>query len=184
MSYTETVYDFKIYPIGLSEKIWRRIYIGAQAALSDFCCAALASMQMEPGPSFAVAAAGQLYSFPRGCGGCGSLDSGDYSISDAVEDISDKMEITCGEWVFEAVLCNIFQPESMSDRRLPEIVSGAGQGIIADIPPEELLALIRATDSSGAAQAVDVNCVGKKYIWDYRDFDLAAQNRYLHDKLT
>lgn len=184
MSYGDVVFDFRVYPPGMSDKIWRRILISAGAPLSDLGRAALASVQADPDEPFTLTVADRAYAFDRICACCsGEADAQDFAVGDVCSDICDSARLVCGQWTLQLQLCNAFRPQEVIDAELPQITDGAGRGIIESLPPEEVSALISATDATGTAQKVDINCLGRAYLWDYRDFDIQAQNRYMHDKL-
>ena len=55
------------------------------------------------------------------------------------------------------------------------MIDGQGRGILEDVPAEEFGAIVAKTDAAGKSD-YRIERYGENEIWDYRRFDLKAEN--------
>lgn len=71
-----------------------------------------------------------------------------------------------------------------SGRAYPKIIDGAGKGILEDMTSEETLDIIRETDKTGKSTNTYMTQYGDELIWDYREYDIKADNILLKGEIA
>ena len=85
---------------------------------------------------------------------------------------------------FEIEIMNIETMSKGAGRSYPKIIAGAGKGILDDVPVFETLEIINDTDKNGSSAYTYLTKYENEVIWDYRDYDLKADNILLKGEIA
>lgn len=184
------IFTFKITYDGCDGKIWRTAAVSSNYTLGDLGCMILATFDTKAYHLFEMRCKSTTYflseedfeDLP------GNADN-DFKIlwqqklKNLNISIGDRIEMTydygCNQ-IFIIELLQISDMPKGHGRAYPEILDGAGKGIVDDMPADELLEAIEKTDKDGHSgvyySSIDF---GKPPEWDYRDYLIDIDNMLL-----
>ena len=167
-------------------KIWRELQISSNAYLSQLGYTILATFDTMAYHLFSIDYNGTSYELPTEdeeitpgeCLFCMKLADLELSVGDRLEMVYD---FGCDQ-TFDIKVTEISPMPKGSGRAYPKIIAGEGYGIIDDMPADELLEIIRATDEDGESSFY---YEGKRsdIPWDYRQYDLKADKILLKGEI-
>lgn len=168
--------------------MWRDIEITSVSSVAKLCYAILASFESDASHLFSLKYDEERYEIqhPDDWFGEPVIDPTKTKLSSlnlAVKDVL-EMDYDFGAgWEFEIVLVSITEMKKGTGKRYPRITAGKGRGIIEDMSPFELLAIIDQTDKEGIFPRFVYEETDEEFDWDYREFDVVDCNYYLKDTM-
>lgn len=175
------IYTFHIRYVGCENKIWRTLEISSNSDLATLGYAVLASFNTKAYHLFMIICKGIRY----------ETDIENYDEYPLMrEQKLSSLDFKPGEhinMIYDFGCEQEFDIEFVKERPMPrgtgraypKIINGAGYGIIDDMPAFELLDIIKKIDSSGKSDYVITTEIGTEMVWDYRKYDLKADNALL-----
>ena len=175
------VYTFHIAYEGFEDKIWRTVEVSGNNTLAQFGYLILATFDLLGYHAFEFTYQDISYVLPM------ILDEGD--IEDAKDStqvklckmglaVDEQFEMEYGygcSQMFRIRLDAVSDMERGRGSHYPYVIDGQGRGILEDVPAEEFGAIVAKTDAAGKSD-YRIERYGENEIWDYRRFDLKAEN--------
>lgn len=170
-----SVYIFHVVYHGLEDKIWRDIEVSSNYRLDQLGYAILAAFDTLAYHLFHFTYKGERFvllgnEFDEDS----ETDVALYKLGQMEMRIGDRLELIYDygtEQVFALTLTDIQPMGKGQGKRYPQIVSGAGCGIIEDMHWTELKELIEQIDQNGKTND-PVYYDERVKPWDYRDFNM------------
>lgn len=181
------IYTFKITYADCDNKIWRIAAVSSNYTLSELGYMVLATFDTMAYHLFEMKYKGTTFflteedfeDLPYNEDEPYDL-LGLYKIGKLGMNIGDTIEMTYDfgcEQVFNIELLEIGDMPKGHGRAYPKILNGAGRGIVDDMPAFELLEAIKKTDADGHSDIFYSNSgFNDPPEWDYRDYDINADN--------
>ena len=179
------VYTFKVTYEGCENKIWRVFEVSSNYDLARFGYMILASFDTMAYHLFHIECDSIQYE-------TAIENDGEYPLLQEAKlsklnlQIGQHMEMVYDfgcEQEFDIELIKIADMSKGAGRAYPRIMDGAGRGIIDDMPVYELMEIINKTDKNGKSDFKITTELGDKRIWDYRDYDMDADNCLLKGEI-
>ena len=169
------VYTFHVAYQGLEDKIWRDIEVSSNYRLDQLGYAVLAAFDTLACHLFHFTCMGVKFVLPSDeFDEDTENDVALYKLGQMDMRIGDCLELTYDygtEQVFLLTLTAIQPMGKGQGKRYPQIVSGAGCGIIDDMHWTELKELIEQINQNGRTNE-PIYYDGRVKAWDYRDLDM------------
>lgn len=182
------VYTLKITYQGCENKIWRESQISSNAFLADVGYMILATFDTLAYHLFSISYKDIVFELPNEdedvsleeCLFCVKLGELNAKVGDKLTMLYD---FGCDQ-EFEIEIMNIETMSKGAGRSYPKIIAGAGKGILDDVPVFETLEIINDTDKNGSSAYTYLTKYENEVIWDYRDYDLKADNILLKGEIA
>ena len=179
------VYTFKITYEGCNNKIWRTFEVSSNYDLAQLGYMVLSSFQTNAYHLFSIEYKGTVY----------VTGIEDYSESPLLQEVKlSRLKLQVGEHMtmiydfgceqnFDIEFLGFEDMPKGSGRAYPKVVEGEGKGIIDDMPVDELMEIIKATDKNGKSDFKIITEFGDELIWDYRDYSRDFDNSLLKGEI-
>lgn len=179
------VYTFKITYEGCNNKIWRTFEVSSNYDLAQLGYMVLSSFQTNAYHLFSIEHKGTVY----------VTGIEDYSESPQLREVKlSRLKLQVGEHMtmiydfgceqnFDIEFLGFEDMPKGSGRAYPKVVEGEGRGIIDDMPVDELMEIIKATDKNGKSDFKIITEFGDELIWDYRDYSRDFDNSLLKGEI-
>ena len=182
------VYTLKIVYRDCDNKIWRMVQVSSNSFLADLGYMVLATFDTLAYHLFNITINGTTYELPNEdfeiddnkCLFYVKLYELDLKIGNKFEMVYD---FGCEQY-FDFEIINIEPMPKGTGRAYPKIVDGAGKGILDDVPSLETLEIIRKIDKTGESTHTYLTQYGDELIWDYRKYDMEADNILLKGEIA
>lgn len=179
------VYAFKITYQGCRDKIWRTFEVSSNYDLARLGYMVLASFDTNAYHLFCIQHNGITYETDI-------ENYGEYSLLREVK--LSKLNLQVGEhmkMIYDFGCEQEFDIELIGKANMlrgkgtsyPKVIDGAGRGILDDMPVDELMAIIDATDKNGKSDYKIKTEYGNIIVWDYRDYNMSSDNCLLKGKI-
>lgn len=168
------VYTFHICYEGLEDKIWRDIEVSSNYRLDQLGYVILAAFDTLAYHLFHFSYKGYILALPSDETEEVKADMGNVTLHRMSLKPGDRFSMTYDygtEQVFQLELTDIREMGRGQGRRYPQIIAGAGMGIIDDMYWEELKELIEQIDRNGKTDE-PIYYNDHRIPWDYRHFDM------------
>ncbi len=172
------VYTFKIIYEGCEDRIYRVAEVSSNSTLAQLGYVVLSSFDTMAYHLFEMTYNGTRY----------ALDAEDFEFDDDDENYLfetklSSLKMSVGEHIkmiydfgcdqmFDIELTAVNEMKRGAGRRYPQIIDGAGRGIIDDMPAFELLELIHEIDEKGSCDVVYDKYGHGTRTWDYREYNI------------
>lgn len=177
---------FKVEIEGLENKIWRNIEIPERRTLADLAYTILATFDSLAYHLFKIKYRG--HEFRSGVSDeshnteYSSANAVDFKLRDLRMKENDTMEMEYdfgSPTTFKITYLGSKELSIYEEYLYPSIVDGSGRGMLDDITDYELQEIIEDIDKKGYSEHLVTPGYGKNEIYDYRDFDIDANNEKL-----
>lgn len=168
------VYTFHICYEGLENKIWRDIEVSSNYRLDQLGYVILAAFDTLAYHLFHFSYKGYILALPSDEVEEVKADMGNITLHRMSLKLGDRFSMTYDygtEQVFQLELTDVREMGRGQGRRYPQIIAGAGMGIIDDMYWEELKELIEQIDRNGKTDE-PIYYNDRRIPWDYRRFDM------------
>lgn len=175
------IYTFHIEYKDIPDKIWRDIQVSGNKTLADLGYTILASFDTLAYHLFNIKVNGITYVTDLDLYSEDELMR-DYKISKLNLSVGNVLEMVYDygyEQEFTIKLLTVEDMPKHSSNSYPKIIAGAGRGIIDDMPSYELKKIIDETDANGESSFKIAYNTSFEYIYDYRRFNIEAENSLL-----
>lgn len=180
------VYTFHIAYEGLEDRIWRKVEVSSNYRLDQLGYLVLAAFDTLAYHLFEFHFDDERFEIPNEDALFDQVDMADLRLHQMGLRIGDRiqMEYDFGTTqIFRIELIGIEDMKRGWGRRYPYISDGAGQGIIDDLPCEELVELVEQIDRNGQTDE-PIYYQERVLPWDYRRFDLDCMNELLKGNIA
>lgn len=182
------VYTLKIVYRNCDNKIWRTARVSSNSFLADLGYMVLATFDTLAYHLFNITVDGVTYELPNEdfeidddkCLFYVKISEFDLKPGDKFEMIYD---FGCEQY-FDFEVISVEPMRKGTGRAYPKIVEGVGRGILDDVPAEETLDIIRKIDKTGKSTHTYQTQYGDEIVWDYRKYDMKADNILLKGEIA
>lgn len=179
------VYTFKITYEGCNNKIWRTFEVSSNYDLARLGYMVLASFDTNAYHLFSIEHKGIVFETAIENYGDAPLLQ-DFKLSILNLQIGEHMEMIYDfgcEQVFDIEFIGSADMLRGKGTSYPKVIDGAGRGIIDDMPVEELMEIINATDKNGKSDFKITTRFGDEMVWDYRNYSIKYDNALLKGEI-
>ncbi len=178
---------FKVEIEGLEDKIWRKVEITDRRTMADLAYAVLSTFRSLADHLYNIEYKGKCYDCWIGieddCRDIKPINAIITRLGEIGLEENDTMVMNYDNGsptTFKITYLGQRDFEKGTRMRFPEIVDGAGYGMIDDLTNSELKDIVEEIDKKGTSD-YEVVCKDQKgtEIYDYRNFDLEENNAYL-----
>lgn len=179
------VYTFCIAYEGLEDRIWRKVEVSSNYRLDQLGYMVLAAFDTMAYHLFEFHFDNGYFEIPNEDAPFDQIDMADFKLHQMGLKIGSciRMDYDFGTTqIFWLELVGIEDMKRGWGRRYPYVLDGAGQGIIDDMPCEELIELMEQIDRNGYTDE-PIYYQDRHIPWDYRWFDLDCMNGLLKGEI-
>lgn len=176
------VYTFHIGYQGLEKKIWRRVEVSSSCRLDRLGYLVLATFDTMAYHMFAISFRGQHYGLPDSFDLTEQNDLAQFTLEQLDMRVGERMQM---DYDFGTTQTFVLKLEAIADMprgkgaHYPWVLDGAGSGIVDDMHVCELRELVEQIDRNGKTDEPLYYPEDDEVPWDYRTFDLKAENMVL-----
>ncbi len=175
---------FRVEYKGLENKIWREIEVTRNFTWAELGYLILATFDMTASHLFEFRFGDLKIVMPNEDQEVGEVDifSATLNFDEALVGSEIIMNYDYGTTqVFKIKILPFADTSKEEEVCYPRIAAGAGQGILEDVPVEELQKLVSQIDKTGKTEE-PIFYKGQAVAWDYRNYDIELDNKLLREK--
>lgn len=179
------IYAFHIAYEGLEEKIWRNIAVSSNYRLDQLGYTVLAAFDTMAYHLFEFYYEDGRFEIPSDDADEEQIDMAVFKLYQLELKVGDRIRMDYDFGTTQTFLVELINIEDMGrgqGRKYPSVTTGAGRGIIDDMHPNELQALIGQIDKTGQTEE-PIYYKNRMVPWDYRWFDLDNINGLLKSEI-
>ena len=182
------VYTLKIAYRDCDNKIWRTAQVSSNSFLAELGYMVLATFDTLAYHLFNITCNGITYELPNEDFEISENECMFYvKLAELHLKVGEKLEMLydfgCDHY-FDIEVMNVEPMPKGAGRAYPKIIDGAGKGIIDDMPSDETLDIIREIDRNGKSTHTYMTEFGDELVWDYRNYDIKADNILLKGEIA
>lgn len=181
-----SVYTFLVTYEGLEEKIWRKVQVSSNYRLDRLGYLVLGTFEALANYFFAFEYKEFQFELPDEEGELEALNMVHFRLGQLKLAIGDELKMVYDfgiDQVFRLKLLSVGPMPQGQGKRYPQIIDGAGRGILDDVPADETRLLIQQIDQNGHTDE-PIYYDESKEPWDYRKFDASIANMLIKQEIA